>query len=82
MHIEAQPYADQLDTHTGLIERLVAQEGWGRDTPVRIEISLVYSCVVIRKLWEHYESLFRATGFDLNDPMAGLERRGGGKRAA
>jgi len=82
LHIEAQPYADQLDTHADLIESLVAQEEWERDTPVCLEISLVYSCVVIRKLWEHYESLFRERGFDLNDTMAGLEMRGGDGRTS
>jgi hypothetical protein len=72
MHIEAMPYADQLGAHANEIEMRAFLQGWEDDTPIRLEISIVYSAVIIRKLWEHYADLFREVGFELDQPLPGL----------
>lgn len=72
MHLEALPYADQLSIHANEIERYQAADEWAGDVPVRLEITLVYTAVVIRKLWEHYAGLYREVGFDLNEALPGL----------
>lgn len=76
MHIEAMPYADQLSVHADEIENRTKNWSWEDDTPIRLEISIVYSAVIIRKLWEHYAELFREVGFDLERPMSGLNELG------
>ena len=72
MHIEAMPYADQLCFHADEIDMRVFHRHWEDDTPIRLEISIVYSAVIIRKLWEHYAVLLREVGFDLDQPLPGL----------
>ena len=72
MHLEALPYADQLSIHANEIEDNQVAAEWANDVPVRLEISLVYTAVVIRKLWEHYEELYREVGFDLDRTLSGL----------
>jgi hypothetical protein len=72
MHIEAMPYADELCVHADEIEMRVLHSNWEEETSIRLEISLVYSAVIIRKLWEHYENLLRDVGFELDQPLRGL----------
>lgn len=74
MHLEALPYADQLSIHANEIERHQAADEWAGDVPVRLEIALVYTAVVIRKLWEHYAGLYQEVGFDLNEALPGLTK--------
>lgn len=74
MHVEALPYAQQLSIHADEIESHQAAVEWDKDVPVRLEISLVYTAVIIRKLWEHYAALYRDVGFDLNAALPGLKR--------
>ena len=78
MHLEALPFADQLDHQAWEIEFRVSQGDWPDDKALRIEIFLVYSAVIIRKLWEHYSELYREpnVGLDLNSHLAGLVRNG------
>lgn len=76
MHVQALPYADQLRYHADEIELWAKSEAWEEYTPIHLEMSLVYSAVVIRKLWEHYKELFLEIGFDLNRPMPGLKEAG------
>ncbi|MDW3221287.1 MAG: hypothetical protein R8G34_00095 [Paracoccaceae bacterium] len=72
MHIEAMPYADQLCIHADEIEMRVLHRDWEDGTPIRLEISVVYSAVIVRKLWEHYTTLLREVGFELDQPLPGL----------
>jgi len=72
MHIEAMPYADQLGVHADEIEMRAFRPHWEDDTPIRLEISVVYSAVIIRKLWEHYAELLREVDFELDQPLPGL----------
>lgn len=72
MHIEAMPYADQLSVHADEIEMWVFHREWVDDTAIRLEISVVYSAVIIRKLWEHYAVLLREVDFELDQPLPGL----------
>ena len=72
MHIEALPYAEQLSNHADEIQRHQEAGDWDEYVPVRLEISLVYTAVVIRKLWEHYAALYQDVGFDLNVALPGL----------
>lgn len=78
MHLEALPFADQLDHQAWEIEMRVSRGDWSGDTAIQLEISLVYSAVIIRKLWEHYKDLYRdrRIGFDLNEHLSGLARDG------
>jgi len=72
MHLEALPFAEQLGVHAAEIEMRALNQTWEDDTPVRLEISIVYSAVIIRKLWEHYAELFRELGFELDQPLQGF----------
>lgn len=76
MHIEALPYADELRSHADQINRLAEQRDWSDDTPVRLEISVVYTAIIIRKLWEHYETLLKDVNFNLDEPLQGLNEAG------
>lgn len=77
MHVEALPYAVQLRIHADRIDDGTMHHQWSSETPIHLEISIIYAAVVIRKLWEHYSGLYREVGFDLNDAMHGLHEVGG-----
>ncbi len=77
MHIEAMPYAVQLRIHADRIDDGTMNHAWSPETPIHLEISIIYAAVIIRKLWEHYSSLYREVGFDLGDSMPGLHETSG-----
>ena len=78
MHLEALPFADQLEHQAWEIESRVSQGDWADDAALRLEIFLVYTAVIIRKLWEHYRELYMepSVGLDLNGKLVGLVRDG------
>ena len=72
MHYDAMPYEAQIYRHADEIDHLAASSDWEDDTPIRLDILIVYSAVIVRKLWSHYQSLYCEFGFDLNEAMSGL----------
>ena len=76
MHNVIRPYALELEAHADKIDRQLGSANWGKEISVGLEISLVYTAVVIRKLWEHYQTLYKEVGFDLNATFPDLHRTG------